>query len=227
MWIDDLVIRECNLSHFTNIFIPQQPMVVLGKSNKPDIECRLNHCQIDGVEIKQRYGGGGTVVLHQGCLVVSSGLWLDHPFRNDLYFKLINLAVIDTIRLISESIPSISQQGFSDLTIGGRKIVGTSLFRSKNYLLYQASLLVDARVELITRYLKHPSKEPDYRQGKSHMDFLTDLRTFDNSITPSSVEKVFQSYYRSKLKARLGDHLRPPVQGHIKHLLHRSKRAST
>jgi lipoate-protein ligase A len=33
------------------------------------------------------------------------------------------------------------------------------------------------QIDWIEKYLAHPSLEPDYRKGRSHRDFLTDLGT--------------------------------------------------
>ena len=62
-------------------------MVVLGNSNKSEKECYQESCEADGVPVLKRYGGGGTVVLHDGCLVVSFGFWVRDYFENDYYFK--------------------------------------------------------------------------------------------------------------------------------------------
>ena len=161
--------------------------------------------------------------MHEG-LVVSSGLWVDHPFKNDLYFELLNEAVIETIRRFSDGIPKIEQKGISDLAINGKKIAGTSLFRSKNYLLYQASILVDTKIELISKYLKHPTKRTDYRKGKSHKDFLTDLRAFDSKIDLQNLLKFFEDEYRKILEKKMAPHLMEPMTDHLKHLYKRAER---
>jgi lipoate-protein ligase A len=226
MWIDDVVINECDNRHFTNIFVPAETVVVLGRGNKEETECLVEACQKDGVKILKRYGGGGTVVLHGGCVVVSTGVWVDDPFKNEYFFEKINDAVIDTISSFSKKIPKVEQRGISDLAISGKKIAGTSLFRSKNYLLYQASILVDKNIDLISGYLKHPSKEPDYRKGKSHEDFLTDLKFFDNEISSEKLSNFFESHYRSNLEKKLGDHMTEPMKDHLKHLYKRASKNS-
>jgi lipoate-protein ligase A len=46
----------------------------------------------------------------------------------------------------------------------------------REHALYLASVLVTPDLEEIGRYLPHPSKEPDYRGGRHHGDFLVGLR---------------------------------------------------
>jgi lipoate-protein ligase A len=176
MWIDDQVLKACARPLATEVWIPDAPMVVLGRGNKVEKEVNVRACVEDGIPILKRLGGGGTVLLHSGCLIVSLGLWVKEFYANDRYFRLLNQSVIDCL---NQELPQISfdQRGHSDIVHGQLKIAGTSLFRSRNYLMYQASILVDMQIDWIEKYLAHPSLEPDYRKGRSHRDFLTDLGT--------------------------------------------------
>jgi lipoate-protein ligase A len=176
MWIDDQVLKACAQPLATEVWIPEAPMVVLGRGNKVEKEVNVRACVDDGIPILKRLGGGGTVLLHEGCLIVSLGLWVKEFYANDRYFRLLNQSVIDCLKL---ELPQLAfdQRGHSDIVHGQLKIAGTSLFRSRNYLMYQASVLVDMQIEWIEKYLAHPSLEPDYRQGRRHREFLTDLGT--------------------------------------------------
>lgn len=225
MWIDDVVIEKCTEKFFNNIFVPSEVNVVLGRGNKAHLEVEESVCEKEGVSILKRYGGGGTVVLHKGCLVVSTGAWVNSPFKNDLFFEKLNNAVARNIRGYSDLIPEIKQRGISDLAIGERKIAGTSMFRSKSYLLYQASILVDMDIDMISRYLKHPTKEPEYRKGKSHKDFLTDLAAFDKEITSMRLLYAFKENFERYLLEELGEYLVTPDESHVKHLFKRIERA--
>ena len=66
--------------------------------------------------------------------------------------------------------------GISDITMAGKKILGSSIYRSKEALLYHAVLNLGEPASTFERYLKHPTKEPDYRQGRSHSEFVTSLK---------------------------------------------------
>ena len=136
---------------------------VVGSANNFERECFASHCTKDGIEVLRRYGGGGTVVLHPGCLIVSFGLWVKSYFENKKYFVGINNAVIGSLSSYDSSLKDMYQDGLSDLCFAKKKVAGTSLFRSRNYLLYQASILCENDINLINRYLRHPSKEPELR----------------------------------------------------------------
>src|SRR5262245_50505869 len=94
MWIDDDILRRAAEPMVVTCWVPAATMVVLGSSNQAEVELNLAHCADDQVPILKRYGGGGAVVLHSGCAVVSVGLWVRQHFHNSFYFRLINQAVI-------------------------------------------------------------------------------------------------------------------------------------
>lgn len=219
MWIDDQVLQESHKDLCLKTWIPSDPLVVLGRSNKRGTEANREACEKDGVPILKRLGGGGTVILHNGCLVVSLGLWVADFYKNDLYFKLLNQSLIDVFQ---SQIPNVSfaQRGYSDIVLGDRKLVGTSLFRSRNYLLYQASILVDTRIDFMETYLRHPSAEPDYRQGRTHRDFVMGL----SDLIPHSPEdwlKTFQKEALPAIRKHMKSELISSMPNQVPHLLSR------
>ncbi len=70
----------------------------------------------------------------------------------------------------------VERQGHTDLTVGGLKFSGNSQRRRKDYVLFHGSFLLHADVELIEKVLPFPSRQPDYRLNRSHMDFLMNLK---------------------------------------------------
>lgn len=208
MWIDDQVLKNHDKKIHSEIFVPTGTVVVLGSGNDQALEVNVDACVASNVAILRRYGGGGTVVLYPGCVVVSAGCWVKEQFQNSFYFDLFNRAVIDSLAQKWKSLGDLSQAGISDIVMDGRKVAGTSMFRSRNYLLYQASILVDLDRNLVSGLLNHPTKEPDYRKGRSHKDFLTCLTEVTANISSSEeVAKVLSTGYDSAIKNLLGDHL--------------------
>jgi lipoate-protein ligase A len=55
------------------------------------------------------------------------------------------------------------------------KFSGNAQRRKKNFLLFHGTFLLSFDIALIDKFLRMPSKEPDYREGRSHKDFLTNL----------------------------------------------------
>ena len=105
-------------------------------------------------------------------IFVVAGL-TDIPFALREHMLAVNRIIIAGLEELG--VKNLSIRGISDITIKDRKILGASLHKSKNTVLYQGSLLVDPDMDLIERYLKHPKKEPDYRGRRSHKQFLTSL----------------------------------------------------
>lgn len=210
MWIDDDILRRAAEPMALHCFVPSRPFVILGSSNVAEVEANVEACTSDGVPILKRYGGGGTVVLYEGSAVVSLGLWVRQHFQNKLYFELLNGAVIDALALRWPNLARLSQNGLSDIVDGDRKVAGTSLFRSRNYLLYQASILVDLDLARIARYLRHPSREPDYRKGRRHADFLKGL-----GVGTAACAAQLQTAMPAALAARLAGELIEPQREQI------------
>lgn len=222
MWIDDQILKQCETKETLQLWIPKDIKVVLGSANKQETECIETQCRKDSVPVLRRYGGGGTVVLHPGCVIISYGTWVKHQFKNDYYFDKINQAVIKTLSKDFSSLSGLSQAGISDIAFQNKKICGTSMFRSRNYLLYQASILVEKNIELIERYLNHPDKEPDYREGKSHRDFLTSLNEIDSSISSKKILEVLKNNFSNEINTLLGEEIEDPHTDQVKYILKRA-----
>jgi lipoate-protein ligase A len=76
----------------------------------------------------------------------------------------------------------VEQSGTSDLTLGGRKFSGNSLRCKRNWLVYHGTLLCNFDIELIANCLGKPIRQPEYRQNRSHLDFLTQLPTTTTNL---------------------------------------------
>ncbi len=216
MWIDDQVLDRCDESLAIELWVPSKSIVVLGRSNRADREVNLEACLSDGVEVFKRLGGGGTVLLHDGCLVASVGVWVKEFYANDRYFRLLNQSVIDCFRSVT-GLQDFSQRGHSDIVFGDRKLVGTSLFRSRNYLLFQASILIHPRLTEIERYLPHPSAEPDYRQGRQHRSFLMGLAEL-HSFSVAEWLTYFNRHWSERVIEQLLDEKIASVPTQVDHV---------
>jgi lipoate---protein ligase len=123
----------------------------------------------------KRKGGGGAVVLSPGILCITLAFVSNKSTSPQYFFKIINQFIIDQLEK-TFGIQSLSRRGFSDIAIGDKKILGCSIYNSKNLFFYQGSLLVNPDLSLMNRYLRHPRKEPDYRAGRAHTAFVTSLQ---------------------------------------------------
>ena len=178
-----------------------RPLVVLSSSNLAQRETFEQKCNMLNVPIVQRRGGGGTVVLGPGCLVLTFAFFAKDVFSNQKYFSIINSLWADALSNVG--ISNIHMRGHSDLAHGDQKIAGTSLFRRKHLVVFQGSLLVDPDFALIVDLLQHPSREPDYRQGRSHLDFLTSAARLGYSGTATMLGKQCSEFFKHHVYERL------------------------
>ena len=158
----------------SRIYEPQSIAVVLGAGRKAQEDCVLDSVVGDGVPVLRRRGGGGTVVLSTGQLVIALVMDVDSPFHNTKYAQNINEWIIRVLH--TDSVKNIKRNGVSDLTLGNKKILGASIYRKRTLLFYQASLLVSNDISLFSRYLKYPSIVPEYRNNRNHEEFCTTLK---------------------------------------------------
>jgi lipoate-protein ligase A len=155
------------------LYEPSTLCAVLGASGKADQDLLMKNLEADGVPWLRRRGGGGTVILGPGQIVLALVTAVDSPFKNREYAAAINTWIADSLGRLG--VGGVHPEGISDLAIEGKKIVGTSLYRTRLILFYQASLLVSNDISVFTRYLAMPARVPEYRRGRSHEDFCTTL----------------------------------------------------
>ena len=77
---------------------------------------------------------------------------------------------------LSEVVPGVQFLGTSDLALDNqKKFSGNSMRCRRSHLLYHGTLLYAFPLELIRTCLAMPPRQPDYRQGRSHTDFVANL----------------------------------------------------
>jgi lipoate-protein ligase A len=72
-------------------------------------------------------------------------------------------------------LPAIALAGTSDLMAGGRKFSGNAQQRKRTHFLHHGTLLFDFDLTRIGLYLRSPERQPEYRGGRTHEDFLCNL----------------------------------------------------
>ena len=167
------------------VYESARTVAVLGRSCAEEDDLEVLNCRADGVPIQRRAGGGGTVVLAKGMAVITAAGVTSLPFHLKEHMNAVNESVIALLKGLG--VRDLAIRGVSDIALGDRKIAGSSLYRTRNIVLYQGSLLVDPDPGVFDRYLKHPKKEPEYRRGRPHAGFLTSLRGEGYAIGTDSI----------------------------------------
>jgi lipoate---protein ligase len=165
---------------------PEQHFVVLGYANKAAIEADLEGCRERNIPVLRRCSGGGAVLQGPGCFNYSLILkFEDSPALQSITDANCSIMTRNRDALSALMGQSVSIQGTTDLTVGGLKFSGNSQRRKKRSLLFHGTFLVSFDLELVQACLRRPSKEPDYRQERSHLEFLTNLKTSSTNIKTS------------------------------------------
>jgi lipoate-protein ligase A len=158
------------------------PAVVLGSGGRLAEDVNETACTADAVPILRRSSGGGTVLLGRGCLLYNLILNYERDpsladIRSSYRFILGRIG-----QALAEGVGFIDPAGISDLTLAGRKFSGTSQQRKRSFLLHHGTLLYGFDLPLISRYLREPPRQPEYRAGRPHQAFVRNLPLHDFAI---------------------------------------------
>ncbi len=163
------------LGEVVRVWEPTRPMVVIGRSTEIEREVRREECRRRDISVIRRATGGLSITTGPGCLMYAVTLDLDE--RPDL--RSVDAAHCFVLQRILRAIRSFgvdaSCQGSSDLTLGKQKFSGNSLRYRRRSLLYHGTLLNRFSIPLIEQTLGDPRRQPDYREQRSHEDFVTNL----------------------------------------------------
>ena len=167
------ILADNNSSTSFYVWIPDKTYLILGRSNNVENSLIQNRLKKDSIKVFKRPSGGETVVLTPKTLVISAVI-ISEEFKNTRkYFKIFNQKIIDVLE--KHGIDGLSHKGISDITLNNRKVLGSAIYRTKGKLFYHSVLNISEPVSTIEKYIKHPGREPDYRNGRKHSEFVTSL----------------------------------------------------
>ena len=183
---EEALVQWCEDGYEDEILRFWQPgdyFAVLGYSGKIKSEVDLASCQTLRVPVLRRCSGGGTVLQGPGCLNYSLVLRIEN--RDPL--KCVtetNFFIMQWLKNALEPVigPGIEVQGLSDLALGTLKFSGNAQYRKRRFLLFHGTFLLRFDLSLVDKLLPIPSRQPPYRQNRSHGDFLTNLDLSPHTI---------------------------------------------
>lgn len=161
--------------HFSRHLIWQPPdiVIVLGHSNQPEKSLLLENVIKDRIPVYKRPSGGEAVLLSPRTLAISALILRPGISDARRYFRYFNRKIIAALTRLG--VENLAEKGVSDIALGERKILGSAIYQDKDRVFYQAVLNAAEFPDLIENYLKLPSIEPPYRQGRRHSHFVTSL----------------------------------------------------
>ncbi len=154
----------------------ESPMdfVVLGYGNKAEKEIELSACRREGIPVLRRSSGGGAVLQGPGVLNYALVLGIHNAWPVES-ISAANRFIMERHRAALEALLNAGQkitvQGHTDLTLGDKKFSGNAQRRKREFLLFHGTVLHKFDLSKM-RYLRMPSRQPDYRQGRGHEEFV-------------------------------------------------------
>jgi lipoate-protein ligase A len=149
------------------------PAIVLGIGGKVEelVDEAAYQAAPAPIPLVRRFSGGGTVVVDEKTLFVSflfnSATFDFAPFPEAIMRW--------TAHFYAPLLPSQFTLRENDYVLGDKKFGGNAQCICKGRWLHHSTLLADYNPELM-RFLKLPSRRPNYRESRSHSDFLCTLK---------------------------------------------------
>ena len=175
---------------------PREYFVVVGYANRVETEVNLAACQARDIPVFRRCSGGGTVLQGRGCLNYTLILQIGaHPSLANIsaanrFIMERNCGAVQSA--LGGRPPAISVRGHTDLALGDRKFSGNSQRRNRRALLFHGTFLLNLDLSLINEVLRMPSRQPDYRNGRNHSEFLTNL-----VVTPARLKTALRKTWHA------------------------------
>ena len=166
-----------------------QNTVVIGKNQNPWAECDCSLLEKEGGRVARRLSGGGAVY---------------HDIGN-LNFTFLcatkNFDIARQIDVIKEacSLAGLHAEvsGRNDILINGRKFSGNAFYNSKGKSYHHGTLLIDANIEQIQRYLTPPKAKLDVKGVKSVKSRVANLTEFAPALTCSDMTKYMLDAFQN------------------------------
>ncbi len=171
--LPDIGIMESLAKFDSYVWQPDGTYIVLGRANSEESSVYSENAIRDNVKIYKRPSGGESVVLTPNMIIFSLKLNILRLSKPRDIFKVINNQLISSFNEVG--INNLDSRGISDLSINNKKILGSSMYLKNNILFYHAVLNVKEDISVISKYLRHPKREPDYRAGRDHKEFVTSI----------------------------------------------------
>lgn len=168
--------QGCSGEELLRLWQPDKVFVVLGHGNKCLEEVVTSACAAADVAVLRRCSGGGAVLQGPGCLNYSLIL-RQNNFTSASVREAFDFVLGRHRSCLERLIGSpVSIKGISDLTLGERKFSGNAQYRKRQYVLVHGTFLLNFELRSMEKFLKIPTKQPDYRRQRGHGEFLANLK---------------------------------------------------
>ncbi len=168
-----------------------QNTVVIGRNQNAWVECRTALLEEEGGKLARRLSGGGAVFHDIGNLNFTF-LVRDEDYDIDRQLSVIQAACAN-IGLVAE------KSGRNDLLVDGQKFSGNAFYHSQGHAYHHGTLLIDANMEKLSRYLTPSKAKLEAKGVASVRSRVTNLKALVPELTceimAKHMEKAFAQVY--------------------------------
>lgn len=165
--------------------------VVIGRNQNAWVECRTTLLEEEGGKLARRLSGGGAVFHDVGNLNFTF-LLNDEDYDVDRQLSVIQVACA-SLGL------SAVKSGRNDLLVDGQKFSGNAFYHSHGHAYHHGTLLIDADMEKLSRYLTPSKAKLEAKGVASVRSRVTNLRALVPELTceimAERMEKAFAQVY--------------------------------
>lgn len=176
--------------------------VVLGSTCKVKKDIFLSRCKKDNIPVLRRNSGGGTVLQGPGCLNFSLILRLNGRPGLALIKESYRTILMPITRMLIKKGLSVKLFPISDMAVDNKKFSGNAQARKKHFILHHGTVLYGFELEKISKYLRAPCSEPEYRKSRRHKDFIANL-----ALARKDIAQSIRTAFAAK------PHKPPPIHG--------------
>lgn len=189
--------------------INKKPLIVLGISAKVNELVNKDIAINDNIKLLKRFTGGGTVIIDNNCCLISfiitnknnknnniqNLLYPKHSYPRDIMKWSEDLIYSN---VFNDLLPKNSNFHLKDndyVIFNDKKIGGNAQAISSSRFVHHTSFLFNYNKNLMEKYLKLPTNQPDYRKNRKHSDFLFTLNDYinDQSIFSNKIIEILKN----------------------------------
>jgi lipoate---protein ligase len=180
-------------SELLRVWEPNKVAVIVGRSSRVTNEVFEAQLATLDADLFRRPSGGAAVVIGPGCLLYSLLIDLERRPGLRMLDQLHRYVMDGMLNAIRQLSPEVEYDGTCDLVLAGRKLSGNSVKIGRSWALYHGTFLIDMPLVLIDQLLRHPPREPDYRRGRCHSEFVTNL-----SLDPAQLVAALRNSWHAE-----------------------------
>ncbi|MGE5574824.1 MAG: biotin/lipoate A/B protein ligase family protein [Ignavibacteria bacterium] len=211
MAIDEAILNARVAGQVPNTlrFYRWQPSAVsIGKNQNPENEVYLEACKQLGVDVVRRMSGGGAVYhdfdgeVTYSILAKTSDLGTANI--TTIYYKIYE-AITDSLRLlgISADFSQGDSKNCPNLTVGGKKISGSSQIITRNVVLQHGTILRSVDLPKMFKLLRLKDISCSLAADVATRKITSIQRELGHSVSPETVANALTQGFKTILKIQL------------------------